>query len=126
MGIFGEFEIDEDYMIKSKDVIGLFVAVKEEPKAEEPAPAPVEEAPAEEDEVRPRRRRRRRGRLPSKYPAVFRIKKSWLTFRHDLSGLTGYKFSTFQKSSKTFEFVTLLHVQMHYFQMNNFRKTITC
>merc|ERR1711872_383388 len=35
-------EIDEIYMIKSKDVIGLFVAVKEEPKAEEPAPAPVE------------------------------------------------------------------------------------
>merc|ERR1719447_2730651 len=32
--IFGEFEIDEDYMIKTKDVIGLFVAVKEEPKVE--------------------------------------------------------------------------------------------
>merc|ERR1712048_492802 len=48
--VFGEFEIDEDYMIKSKDVIGLFVAVKEEEKKEE-APAPVvEEAPAEEDE----------------------------------------------------------------------------
>merc|ERR1712055_783431 len=48
--IFGEFEIDEDYMIKSKDVISLFVAVKEEPKAEE-APAPVEEAaPEDEDE----------------------------------------------------------------------------
>merc|ERR1712240_447633 len=46
--IFGEFEIDEDYMIKTKDVIGLFVAVKEEPKAEEPAP--VEEAPVEEEE----------------------------------------------------------------------------
>merc|ERR1711879_1021185 len=30
--IFGEFEIDEDYMIKSKEVIGLFVAVKEEVK----------------------------------------------------------------------------------------------
>merc|ERR1719150_3109361 len=30
-------------MIKTKDVIGLFVAVKEEPKVEEPAP--VEEAP---------------------------------------------------------------------------------
>merc|ERR1711997_1147078 len=44
--IFGEFEIDEDYMIKTKDIISLFVAVKEEPKAEEPAP--VEEAPAEE------------------------------------------------------------------------------
>merc|ERR1712154_658382 len=49
--IFGEFEIDEDYMIKSKDVISLFVAVKEEEKKEE-APPPVEEAapPAEEDE----------------------------------------------------------------------------
>merc|ERR1711956_128857 len=46
--IFGEFEIDEDYMIKSKDVIGLFVSVKEEPKAEEVAV--VEEAPVEEEE----------------------------------------------------------------------------
>merc|ERR1712180_456995 len=46
--IFGEFEIDEDYIIKTKDVISLFVAVKEEPKAEEPAP--VEEAPVEEEE----------------------------------------------------------------------------
>merc|ERR1712025_1292858 len=46
--IFGEFEIDEDYMIKTKDVIGLFVAVKEEPKAEEPVV--VEEAPVEEEE----------------------------------------------------------------------------
>merc|ERR1712115_677077 len=46
--IFGEFEIDEDYTIKSKDVIGLFVAVKEEEKKEE-APPPVEEAPAAEE-----------------------------------------------------------------------------
>merc|ERR1711962_1704069 len=46
--IFGEFEIDEDYMIKTKDVISLFVAVKEEPKAEEPVV--VEEAPVEEEE----------------------------------------------------------------------------
>merc|ERR1719365_118339 len=44
--IFGEFEIDEDYMIKTKEVVGLFVAVKEEEKKEE---APVEAAP-EEDE----------------------------------------------------------------------------
>merc|ERR1739842_55417 len=44
--IFGEFEIDEDNMIKSKDVIGLFVAQKEEEKKEE-APV-VEEAPVEE------------------------------------------------------------------------------
>merc|ERR1711956_207053 len=48
--IFGEFEIDEDYMIKTKDVVGLFVAVKEEPKAEEPAPVVEEAAPADDDE----------------------------------------------------------------------------
>merc|ERR1711957_186497 len=48
--IFGEFEIDEDYMIKSKDIIGLFVSVKEEPKAEEPAAVVEEAAPADEDE----------------------------------------------------------------------------
>ena len=47
--VFGEFEIDEDYMIKTKDIIGMFVAVKEEPKAEEPAPVVAEEAPVEED-----------------------------------------------------------------------------
>merc|ERR1711920_366746 len=58
--VFGEFEIDEDYMIKSKDVIGLFVAVKEEPKAEEPAPAPVEEAPAEEDEGEAKKKKKKK------------------------------------------------------------------
>ena len=46
--VFGEFEIDEDYMIKTKDVIGLFVQVKEEPK-KEPTPVP-EEAPVEEED----------------------------------------------------------------------------
>merc|ERR1719187_2286783 len=46
--VFGEFDIDEDYMMKSKEVIGLFVAVKEEPKVEEPVV--VEEAAPEEDE----------------------------------------------------------------------------
>merc|ERR1712156_365235 len=48
--VFNEFEIDEDYMVKTKEVVGLFVAVKEEEKKVEEAPAPVEEAPAEEDE----------------------------------------------------------------------------
>merc|ERR1712140_59687 len=48
--IFGEFEIDEDSMIKTKDVIGLFVSVKEEPKVQEPAPVVEEAPPAEEDE----------------------------------------------------------------------------
>merc|ERR1712173_466561 len=58
--IFGEFEIDEDYMVKTKDVVGLFVAVKEEPKAEEPAPAPVEEAPAEEDEGEAKKKKKKK------------------------------------------------------------------
>merc|ERR1712033_75143 len=59
-GIFGEFEIDEDYMIKTKDVIGLFVSVKEEPKAEE-APPPVEEAaPAEEDEGEAKKKKKKK------------------------------------------------------------------
>merc|ERR1711997_704265 len=44
--IFGEFGIDEDYMIKTKDIVSLFVSVKEEEKVEEPAP--VEEAPEAE------------------------------------------------------------------------------
>merc|ERR1712133_116091 len=47
--IFSEFEIDEDYMIKTKEVVGLFVAVKEEEKKVEEAPPPVEEAPVEEE-----------------------------------------------------------------------------
>merc|ERR1739849_6568 len=55
-----KFEIDEDYMIKSKDVIGLFVAVKEEEKKEE-APPPVEEAaPAEEDEGEAKKKKKKK------------------------------------------------------------------
>merc|ERR1712080_192280 len=46
--VFGEFEIDEDYMIKSKDVIGLIVAQKEVEKKEEEAP--VEEVAEAEPE----------------------------------------------------------------------------
>merc|ERR1739844_749528 len=42
--IFGEFDIDEDYMIKTKEVVGLFVAVKEEEKNVEEAPAHEENA----------------------------------------------------------------------------------
>merc|ERR1712203_1015737 len=41
--IFGEFEVDDDGFIASKDVIGLFVAGGGEEKKEE-APAPAEEA----------------------------------------------------------------------------------
>merc|ERR550517_2365861 len=47
--IFNEFEVDEDYMCKTKEVLGLFVSVKEEEKKVE-EPVKVEEAPpAEED-----------------------------------------------------------------------------
>merc|ERR1712217_26503 len=40
--VFNEFEIDEDFMVKTKEVVGLFVAVKEEEKKVE-EPAKVEE-----------------------------------------------------------------------------------
>merc|ERR1712015_180196 len=48
--IFNEFEVDEDYMCKTKEVLGLFVAVKEEEKkVEEKKEEVVEAAPEEED-----------------------------------------------------------------------------
>merc|ERR1712110_497312 len=47
--IFNEFDIDEDFMIKTKDIVSLFVAVKEEKKKVE-EPAKVEEAAPAEDE----------------------------------------------------------------------------
>merc|ERR1712128_226355 len=58
--IFGEFEIDEDYMLKTKDVIGLFVAVKEEPKKEEEAPAPVEAPVEDEDEADAKKKKKKK------------------------------------------------------------------
>merc|ERR1712108_14923 len=49
--VFNEFEIDEDFMVKTKEVVGLFVAVKEEEKKVE-EPAEVEEvAPAEDEDA---------------------------------------------------------------------------
>merc|ERR1711955_124639 len=59
--VFDEFEIDEDYMIKAKDVVGLFVAVKEEEKKEE-APPPVEEAApaAEEDDGEAKKKKKKK------------------------------------------------------------------
>merc|ERR1712209_76053 len=47
--IFGEFEIDEDYMIKTKEVVGLFVVVKEEEKKEEKKEEAPAEAPADDE-----------------------------------------------------------------------------
>merc|ERR1719266_732444 len=58
--IFNEFEIDEDYMCKTKEVVSLFVAVKEEEKKVEEAPAPVEEAPAEEDDADAKKKKKKK------------------------------------------------------------------
>merc|ERR1711970_541930 len=58
--IFDEFDIDEDYMVKTKEVLGLFVAQKEEEK-KEPEPEPVvEEAPAEEDEGEAKKKKKKK------------------------------------------------------------------
>merc|ERR1719512_640260 len=64
--IFGEFEIDEDYMIKTKEVLGLFVAVKEEEKKVEEAPAPVEEAPADEENAEDSKKKKKKKKKAAK------------------------------------------------------------
>merc|ERR1712133_353790 len=58
--VFGEFDIDEDYMVKSKEVLGLFVAQKvEEKKEEEKSPEP-EAAPVEEDEGESKKKKKKK------------------------------------------------------------------
>merc|ERR1712066_779270 len=49
-----------DKMTKTKDVVGLFVAVKEEEKKEEAPPPVVEEAPAEEDEGEAKKKKKKK------------------------------------------------------------------
>merc|ERR1719391_1781993 len=57
-------------MIKTKDVIGLFVSVKEEPKVEEPAP--VEEAPeAEPEEDADAKKKKKKKKKAAKYISSF-------------------------------------------------------
>merc|ERR1711876_11679 len=64
--VFGEFDIDEDYMVKTKEVLGLFVAQKEEEK-KEPEPEPVvEEAPAEEDEGEAKKKKKKKKKKAAK------------------------------------------------------------
>merc|ERR1712018_567024 len=58
--IFGEFEIDGDYCIKTKEVIGLFVAVKEEEKKEPTPPPEVVEAPPEEEEDSKKKKKKKK------------------------------------------------------------------
>merc|ERR1712002_743221 len=64
--IFGEFEIDEDYCIKTKEVISLFVAVKEEEKKEPTPPPEVVEAPPPEEEDDSKKKKKKKKRLLSK------------------------------------------------------------
>merc|ERR1712198_217971 len=58
--IFGEFEIDEDCCIKTKEVISLFVAVKEEEKKEPTPPPEVVEAPPPEEEDDSKKKRKKK------------------------------------------------------------------
>merc|ERR1712018_694982 len=58
--IFGEFEIDEDYCIKTKEVIGLVVAVKEEEKKDPTPPPEVVEAPPEEEEDSKKKKKKKK------------------------------------------------------------------
>merc|ERR1711962_611738 len=58
--VFGEFDIDEDYMVKSKEVLGLFVAQKEEEKKEEEKAPEPEAAPVEEDEGESKKKRKKK------------------------------------------------------------------
>merc|ERR1739844_523700 len=58
--IFDEFDVDEDYMVKTKEVLGLFVAVKEEEKKVE-EPAKVEEvAPAEDEDADAKKKKKKK------------------------------------------------------------------
>merc|ERR1712090_31322 len=58
--IFMEFEVDEDYMCKTKEVLGLFVAVKEEEKkVEEKKEEVVDEVPSE-DEVDAKKKKKKK------------------------------------------------------------------
>merc|ERR1712001_71690 len=58
--VFGEFDIDEDYMVKSKEVLGLFVAQKEEEKKEEEKAPEPEAATAEEDEGESKKKKKKK------------------------------------------------------------------
>merc|ERR1712077_66644 len=60
--IFEQFDIDEDYFVKTKEVVGLFVAVKEEEKKEEKKEeAPVEAAADDEgDDAKKKKKKKKK------------------------------------------------------------------
>merc|ERR1712083_231348 len=53
--IFEQFDVDEDYMVKTKEVVGLFVAVKEEEKKEEKK----EEVVVEADDAKKKKKKKK-------------------------------------------------------------------
>merc|ERR1739842_163524 len=58
--IFNEFEVDEDYMCKTKEVLGRVVAVKEEEKkVEEKKEEVVEEAPEEDGDAKKKKKKKK-------------------------------------------------------------------
>merc|ERR1712114_28398 len=59
--IFEQFDVDEDYMVKTKEVVGLFVAVKEEERKEEKKEEVVEAAPEEEgDDAKKKKKKKKK------------------------------------------------------------------
>merc|ERR1711988_352434 len=63
--VFGEFDIDEDYMVKTKEVLGLFVAQKEEEK-KEAEPEPVVEAAPEPEEDEGAKKKKKKNKKAAK------------------------------------------------------------
>merc|ERR1711862_178529 len=57
---FEQFDVDEDYMVKTKEVVGLFVAVKEEEKKEEKKEEVVEAAPEEEGDDAKKKKKKKK------------------------------------------------------------------
>jgi len=57
--IFDEYDVDEDYMVTTKEVLKMFVQQKEEEK-KEPEPEPVVEAPVEEEEEDTKKKKKKK------------------------------------------------------------------
>merc|ERR1712112_692980 len=59
--IFEQLDVDEDHMVKTKEVVGLFVAVKEEEKKEEKKEEVVEATPEEEgDDAKKKKKKKKK------------------------------------------------------------------
>merc|ERR1719223_2713944 len=58
--IFDEFDIDEDYMVQTKQVLGLFVAQKKEEPAAEPEAAPAEADPEDEGAEKKKKKKKKK------------------------------------------------------------------